>query len=139
MSSEADDFEKYIILEAMKEVKEVTEDADRLLKKNVQSELYDNYTPKVYTRTNELKKSITSKIEATEGITYFDESKLNHTSVVTGEPSGKYVPMWTDQGHKDSTGIENKFHNYEGRNFIDKTINELEEKYGKDCAKKIDE
>lgn len=139
MSSEADEFEKYIIQEGMKEVKNATEDAERLLKENVDSQVYSVYTPNTYRRTHALKSSIKNKIDKTGGMVYFDENEMDYTSAVTGENVNKYVPKWVDQGHKDSSGIDNMHHTYKGRNFIDKTIKELEQKYGKDCAKKIDE
>jgi hypothetical protein len=137
MSSEGDTFEKFLILEAQKEVVKVTKDAERLLKKNVQSGLYDKYTPKVYKRTNELKNSIVSKVSVNEGVTYFDENLLNHTSVITGEPVGRFVPKWTDKGHDDGKG-SGMFHVFPARNFLDKTISQLEKKYGTGCVEKID-
>ena len=139
MSSEEELFEKYIIFEMEKEIAKITHAAEKLLKKNVQSELYDNFKPSVYKRTNELKNSITSKIDINEGVVFFDEQKINHTSVVNDEPVGKFTPKWTDMGHHDSTRIDNKFHNYPEKNYVDRTIKELEQKYGEGCVEKIDD
>ncbi|GCD11411.1 hypothetical protein [Clostridium tagluense] len=137
MSSEGDEFEKFLILEAQNEIKVITRDAEKLLKKNVQSELYSQYIPKAYTRTNELKNSIVSRIDSTGGAVYFDNTLMNHTDA-SGNDVGMFVPKWTDMGHKDNTGIDNLYHSYEGRNYVDKTILELEAKYGEGCVEKID-
>lgn len=138
MSSEADEFEKYIITEGMKEISNIIEDAKKISKENIDSEVY-SYSPNTYKRTYNLKNSITSKIDGTEGIIYFDENLMDYRSAVTGENVNKYVPKWVDQGHSDSTGIDNMYHNYKGRDFVDKSIEKIEEKYGKDCVIKIDE
>jgi calcineurin-like phosphoesterase len=137
MSSEAEEFEKFLILEMQKEIRVITKDAEKLLKKNVQSELYDAYTPKVYQRTNELKNAITSTIGFNEGIAYFDNNLMNHTNAY-GDDVGMFVPKWTDMGHKNNNGVDNMYNNYPARNYVDKTIKQLEEKYGKNCVEKID-
>lgn len=121
LSSELDEFEKYLRSELEIEKKKAIEKTEEVLKEKVQKKLYDAYTPKKYVRTNNLKNSIT---KGTNKV-FFDKSKLNHTSTVTGE-GVKLVPQYTNFGHKDDSGIDNMFHDYPSRHFVEDTIKEME-------------
>jgi len=137
MSNEADEFEKYIVLQITMQLKEIMADAKNILKRNVENEVYNSYSPVQYNRTNDLLSSIENVFTLSEGIIYFNSSAIGHTDNMYN-PVGDYTPKWIDMGHKDSTGIDNMYHNYPARNFIQLTIDELEEKYGKDCVIRLD-
>jgi|GEM_PF-3863874 len=131
-------FEEYILLELSRQLKEIVEDAEEILRKNVQSEVYNSYNPLKYNRTFDLYTSIEHVFSIDNGIVYFNANNIGHTNS-NNEKVGMYTPKWIDKGHSDSTGIDNMYHNYNPpRNFIDKTIEELEQKYGKDCVVRID-
>ena len=97
----------------------------------VQSNVYDAYQPKVYDRTGDLLRSITSS-DITTTITgntvtfqffvYFDPSKLNYYSVTGEMPLN--IPNLIEEGHVQS-GYESKvdyFHNYPARNMTQETV-----------------
>lgn len=130
MDDELIEFEEYLCEYEQEIMDRVQVQMEEALKKNVQSELYDSYNPKVYTRTNNLKKSITSSDDDDETKVYFDESKLNYTSAIDGHNVSAYVPKFVNEGHHDNKG-NGEYHDYKGRNFMEKTVNELEKRYGK--------
>jgi len=138
MSSEADEFEKYMLLEAQRQIETMIKDGENMLKRNVESLVYNYYSPTSYDRTYNLENSIVCKFDTTTGQIYFEESQLTHYSAVTNEKV-QYVPLWTDMGHEDSTGKSGAYHTYSGRNYLQKTIDELEQKYGVGCVQKIDD
>lgn len=132
---EAETFEQYAMQQMEQQIKEMTEDANRILQKNVRQELYEKYTPVAYKRTGDLINSIASSFNMLQGRIFFNAGKLKYKSIVSGEDVSKYVPYWLDYtGHHDRTGIDNMYHNYNARGFLEKTVQELEEKYGKDCV-----
>jgi len=137
VSNDGDLFEAMLLAEAKLELEKITKDAKRLLKEKVQTEVYSSYSPTSYTRTNDLINSVTSTVSETEGLVFFDESSIGHTSAVTGDKVGMYTPKFLDGGHSDGKG-SGMYHEYPERNFIDKTIVELEAIYGKNCVEKID-
>lgn len=136
MNDDWKELEEYLFQQTQQLTKEMTQEANKILKKNVKSEVYDNYNPSTYTRSKSLQNSITS--DETEGITYFDDSKLYYKSKVTGEDVSQYVPKGIDGGHKDDTGINNAYHNYPSRKFMEKTKKELESIYGEGCCEIVD-
>ncbi|MBZ9616783.1 hypothetical protein [Clostridium estertheticum] len=136
MSSESEEFEKFVLIEAQKEIEDMVKVAQIILKRNVDIEVYDSYSPVEYHRTYNLEKSITCDFDKTSGKIYFEESQLTHYSAVTNENT-KDVPRYLDLGHKDSSGISGRYHIYEKTGVIDKTIDELEEIYGKGCVQRI--
>lgn len=117
------------MLELEKEVALATKETEKVLKEKVQQDLYNSYTPKKYIRTNNLKDSITSDNTATEGKAYFDTTKLNHTSVVTGQPE-KLVPNFLNYGwkHQNWNGGVDYFHERLPVKFIEDTITEMNTK-----------
>ena len=137
MSSEEELFEQYIILEMTRQLKEIVEYGEEILKKNVQKEVYDSYSPVRYTRTYDLMNSIEHVFSINDGIVYFNAGSIGHTNDMD-ENVGNYTPKWLDKGHSDGTGIDNYYNSYPARNFIDLTISELEQKYGEGCVTKID-
>lgn len=136
MSDDWKELEEYLFQQTQQLTKEMTQDANKILRKNVKSEVYDNYTPTTYSRSKSLQNSITS--DEIEGITYFDDSKLNYKSNVTKEDVSQYVPKFLDSGHKDDSGINNAYHNYPAKKFMEKTKRELEEIYGDGCCEIVD-
>ncbi|MCY6958284.1 hypothetical protein [Clostridium brassicae] len=136
MSDEWDELIEYLTEETNQLTRVITKEANELLKKNVQEEVYDNYSPNIYKRTKDLQKSI--KSDKVEGFTYFDDSKLDYKSKVTGENVSMYVPKFLNYGHTDKTGIDNMYHSYPAREFMEKTKIELEEKYGEGCCEIVD-
>jgi hypothetical protein len=121
MNNELAEFEKYVSQELEQQKKLAIEKTEEVLKEKVQKNLYEAYTPKAYTRTNNLKDSISKD----DNRVYFDEKKLNHTSKVSGQPV-KLVPQYTNFGHKDDSGIDNMYHDYPNRHFIEDTIKEMQ-------------
>lgn len=136
MNNDWKELEKYLFQQTQQLTKEMTQDANKLLKKNVKSKVYDNYTPTTYTRTKDLQNAITS--DENEGITYFDDSRLNYKSNVTKKNVSEYVPKFINSGHKDDSGINNAYHNYPDRRFMEKTKRELEEIYSEGCCEIVD-
>lgn len=121
MNNDLAEFEKYVRLELEQQKKNAIEKTEEVLKEKVQKNLYDAYTPKKYVRTNSLKNSITKD----ENKVFFDESKLNHTSKISSQPV-KLVPQYTNFGHKDNSEIDNMYHDYPTRHFIEDTTKEME-------------
>lgn len=134
----SNDFEKFVLAEAQKQIAELVADAQMILKKNVELYVYDSYSLTEYELTYSLENSITCDFDTTSGKIYFEDNSLSHYSAVTGE-STKDVPYYTDMGHHDSTGKVGMYHNYNARDYIQKTIDELELKYGKDCVQRLDD
>lgn len=135
---EIEEFEQYAMQQIQEQIQQMVEDANKTLKKNVMEEIYNNYSPQQqYRHTYDLINSVNEEIEDVQGYIYFDNGKLHYRSAVTGENVSPYVPYWLDKGHNDSSPINNLYHHYPAKNFLQKTIDELESKYGKGCFEVI--
>lgn len=134
------EFEAYLLNEVKNRNEKITKDAELILRKNVQSEVY-SYNPTEYERNRSLINSITSKIEGEvgQGVVYFNEGVLNHSSTVTKENIGILLPMFLDGGHQDNSNINNMYHNYPKRNFMQKTVDEINAKYGEESIELVDD
>jgi hypothetical protein len=99
------------------------------LKNAVYTNVYMFRTPIEYERTFSLLNSISVSEVETVGNTlsfrlYFDKSKLNHFSVVSGTHS--YVPPLLDEGNtQDGYGDVDYFHNYPGRDFLTTSLERI--------------
>lgn len=135
------EFEEYLLNEVKNRNEKITKDTEIALKINVQSMVYNSYTPIEYERNRSLINSITSKIEGEvgQGIVYFNEGILDHVSAVSGENIGILLPMFLDGGHQDDSNINNMYHNYPKRDFMQKTVDEINNKYGEGSIELIDD
>jgi len=95
---------------------------EELMKEAIQSEIYDNYNPTVYQRTYTFLNSVVATINP-EG-ELFVHVDLNegdqYYSLVDGSPQYLNLNNFIESGHSDSTGINNMYHNYPARNFLEK-------------------
>lgn len=133
------EFEKYLNSFCYEKIEEVSNEVEEKLKENIKKELYENYSPNTYNRTYSLIDSITTdKSEKKEKVTHFEENKLKYTSAVSGEDVSMYVPKFVNSGHNDDSKVNNMYHHYPKRGFIDKTKKDIDVKYGKDTVEIID-
>jgi hypothetical protein len=105
------------------------------LKNAVYTNVYMFRTPVEYERTFSLLESISVSEVKTVGNTlsfrlYFDKSKLDHFSVITGTNTydGKeiYIPPLLDEGHiQDGYNNVDYFHNYPNRHFITSSLERI--------------
>lgn len=87
--------------------------------------------PTVYRRKYQLLLSSLNYIMDDNNLYVFiDASALNYHSNVTGEDVSEHVPYWVEDGHHDDTGIQNQYHNYEGRKYLELARDMIEAKYG---------
>lgn len=133
-----EDFDKYVEKEFSKVGEQTASEVMKEIIKNVDKNLYNAYTPLEYIRTKNLKNSIIiNRQNKNEYLVEF-EPLTNIKFSVTGEDVSNYVAKWQNDGHTDNTGIDNMFHNYPSRNYIEETIKNINEKYGENVVEKVD-
>ncbi|WP_035290946.1 hypothetical protein [Clostridium sp. KNHs214] len=138
MSDELREFEKYMKEEEQKIIKEVSKDIEETLKEKIQSSIYDNYSPKFYNRTKQLKNRVT--IEDTDRneklITWGNMKYINNNNDEVGE----YISKWVNSGykHKNWNGGVDYYHQRTGSNYIEETIKEINTKYEDNICQKVD-
>lgn len=118
--AELEIYKKEYLAEAQKE-------AEKIYKENIDNCIYQNYQPTEYIRTNALENSVTSKMDDDTVFLYNDNNQMDYYSAVSGESvSGDNVVNWTNYGHHDDSGRSGMFHDYNGRQYIEKTKEDIE-------------
>jgi hypothetical protein len=112
----------------------IQEDAEQILREAIQSRVYDYYQPTYFTpRGSQLKDNVKSELRVSMvGDTlyvYVDTTALDFESHYSMENVSNLVPKWVNEGHMDETGIDNQFHSYEGRQYLQEALEELRIKY----------
>lgn len=109
-----------------------------IIQKHIDS-YYASYSPKVYKRLNNFKKSlrVESKVVDKSIAVYFDEDYAWAPSYITGDEPWGFVPILLDTGwywHNavNMKGIAYRFVYYEGSNYLQDAIKEFADtdKYG---------
>ncbi|MBM7869235.1 hypothetical protein JOC70_000704 [Clostridium pascui] len=136
MRNEADEFEKFLILEAQKELKDVAEDIKTTLKKKVQENVYNSYSPLEYNRAYQLRDNITTSKNNKETIISWESQEYINNQF---DDVSNYVPEWINDGykHKDWTGGVDYYHQRPSSNFIEETVEEINKKYGENICEKV--
>jgi len=112
-------------------IKDIQKRCEQILREEIGRLVYDSYTPEVYERTFSLLESVDSKVtENGELLIYINEGALDYYSVVDGSNQSKNVPFYLNYGHQDSTGIDNMYHNYPARNFIESAAKRISKEFG---------
>lgn len=132
------EIERYLMEEIKKEKKKILlsiqDDCKELLEDAIQTEVYDAYDPIEYERTYALNNSVNSHINTDDELYVFtDTNEGLYYSAVDGRDVSVAVPHFVNSGHTDNTGINNQYHNYEGRNFLEKAKELIDKKFGCDC------
>lgn len=118
--AELEIYKKEYLAEAQKE-------AEKIYKQNIEESVYNAYEPVQYQHTNALENSVTSRMDDDTVLLYNDNNQMDYYSAVSGESvSGDNVVNWTNYGHHDDSGRSGMFHNYNGRQFIEKTKENIE-------------
>lgn len=108
----------------------IKERVKEIYKESIQTQVYDSYFPSQYVRTDQLLDDIAVKINDDGSlVVYNDTNSMNYTSVVSGKNVSPYVAGWINYGHHDNSGIDNMYHNYEGRDFLFKAKELIEQEY----------
>lgn len=129
----SDDFK--FISETIKEMKDqylqdIVQDCQQIYKDNIEKMVYDMYSPTQYVRTYDMENSVTFKLEGDTIFIYNDTNKMDYYSAVTGDSvSGNAVVNYVNYGHNDYSPINNNFHHYLERNFLEQTKEDIENKY----------
>lgn len=108
----------------------VQKEAQKIYKDNIETSVYQAYQPTKYIRTGALENSVTSTLDGDTILLYNDNSQMNYYSAVSGKSvSGDDVVKWTNYGHNDDTGIGGVFHDYNGRQYLQETKDDIENEF----------
>jgi hypothetical protein len=112
-------------------IKNIQPELEEIFKQALDISVYNAYTPTEYNRTYALRNSVRSKIEDGKLLLYIDTDTLSYYSVYnTNRNVSEAVPFWIESGHMDSSGIENQFHDYEARYYLEQCKQLIISKYG---------
>lgn len=119
-----------LLREYEKEVlRKIQEDVKKLYSQAIDETVYQAYSPTTYERTYQLKDRVSCKLEGNKLIVYTDIDNMEYTSAVDGRDVTSAVPYFVLGGHSDDTGIDNMYHNYPGRNFLQRSKELIKQKY----------
>jgi hypothetical protein len=112
-------------------VKDIQKRCEQILREEIEKLVYDSYDPSMYERTFSLLEAVDSRVnENGELLIYINEGALDYFSVVDGSNQSKNVPFYLNYGHQDSTGIDNMYHTYPARNFIESAAKRMSDEFG---------
>ena len=100
----------------------------KLMKQSVQECIYDYYQPVEYQRTNMFLDSVTFHHNWRDGSLFvFSDINTGYYSAVDGSDQSMNINKWLEYGHSD--GGTGEYHNYEGRNFLERARELIKNKY----------
>lgn len=105
----------------------------QIFKEVIQSVIYDSYTPTIYERTYQLPNAINIEVNNDELIVYIDGDLLSYYSAVDRRNVSPAVPYFLESGHSDDSGIDNMYHNYPSRNYLEEVKNRIVSELGLEC------
>jgi len=128
MGLDLDDFAQ-LDLEIKRLLSQVSVACKKILEEEIEALVYNVYEPNTYERTNQLKNSIIYNISEDGSIhLLFDGQK--YESYVDDSDQSENVPYYINFGHSDSTGIDNMYHNYPARDFMESAKRRMETELG---------
>ena len=96
---------------------------EELFRQSIQECIYDYYQPTVYQRNYTFLNSVTAHIDLASGVMYV-YSDINegtqYYSAVDGSPQFQNIGHWMESGHSDNTGYGGQYHQFEGRNYLER-------------------
>jgi len=103
-------------------LKNISERVTKLMTDAIQQSIYDEYSPTTYKRTYTFLNSVNAHINPDGNIfVYVDINEgTQYYSVVDGSSQYMNISNYLEGGHSDSTGINNEYHNYGARNYLEK-------------------
>lgn len=103
-----------------------------ILQEEIYKSVYLKYDPIEYERTYQLLQNIISEIDLKDSAIYIrlDTDNSVYTSAVDGSPQTENVPFFLNYGHTDGTGIDNMYHNYPARRFMEKAARRIRKEFG---------
>jgi hypothetical protein len=114
-------------------IKQIQKRCEEILKEEIQKLVYEAYTPVTdgYKRTYSLLNSVDSRVtEDGDLLIYINEGDLDYTSAVDGSNQSMNVPYFVNYGHHDTTGIDDMYHNYPSRGFIESAAKRISDEFG---------
>lgn len=90
-----------------------------LFQQSIEICVYQYYNPKVYMRTFNLLNDIDFKFEGNKLVIYSNSREMDYRSLVDGSDVSNYVSQWVESGHNDDSIVQNQYHHYEGRNYLE--------------------
>lgn len=100
-----------------------------ILKEEIQKNVYGAYDPTVYERTGQLIDGLYFDVEA-DGSILIQWDIVSYVSVVDGSDQSDNVVNFVNYGHKDNSGIDNMYHNYPGRGFLESASERMAKELG---------
>jgi hypothetical protein len=128
-----DKYEKEQVLNEFKiYLKSIQKRCVEILQEEIYTSLYLKYEPTQYERTFQLLQNIISESDLKDGAIYIhlDEENSVYTSAVDGSPQTENIPFLLNYGHTDGTGIDNMYHNYPARYFMEKAARRIRKELG---------
>lgn len=129
-------FQQLLKEKEQEKLQDDSEEIKELFEKAIQSSIYDYYTPKYYNRNYTFLNSVVTHLDI-ENNTLYVYSDINegdeYYSAVDMSPQFQNINNWLEDGHSDGIGIKvpkfNQYHEFEGRNFLEKAEELIKEQF----------
>lgn len=109
---------------------QVSTDLIELFKTAINDTIYDIYSPTQYTRTYMLRESVVARFNEQEGALYvYSDINTSYYSAVDGRDVSQAIQWFIEEGHNDNSGINNMYHNYSGRHYLEKAQELIKQKF----------
>lgn len=109
---------------------QVSLDLVELFKQALDISVYDMYSPTTYERTYMLRESFVARFNELEGSLYiYSDINTGYYSAVDGRDVSQALQWFIEEGHNDNSGIDNEYHNYAGRHYLEKAKELIEQNY----------
>jgi hypothetical protein len=130
MDSNDDLYFQEILKEYRKEYfTQVSLDLVELFKQALDETVYD-IKATTYERTYMLKNSVVARFNELEGALYvYSDINTSYYSAVDGRDVSQALQWFVEEGHSDDSGINNQYHNYQGRHYLEKAQELIEQNY----------
>jgi len=111
------------------DLKTIQSRLEQLLKDSIMSEIYSKYSPTTYVRTYMFLESVRAYVNDMGEIYVYSDVNTGYYSAVSGEDVSSSISGWLEGGHSDNTGINNQYHNYTPRLYLEKAYSLIKSEY----------
>mgnify|MGYP000847431904 CR=1 FL=1 len=98
----------------------------------INENVYQIYDPVQYQRSFDLLNNLEMHFD-NDGKLIIQTDTDNYYSVVNRKDVSDLVPIYVNSGHNDSSPIQNIYHHYPARHFLEKAKEMIENEYGLEC------
>ena len=103
---------------------------EELFKQAIDETIINVYSPNTYVRTYMFRESVKAHYDKNNDVIYvYSDINSGYYSAVDGRDVTPAISYWLEHGHEDDTGIDNAYHNYGERRYLERAEELIKKEY----------